>query len=110
MAADDVGDHVGHLRVLDAAGLLHGGKLILQARPKLAGDAALLLEQLGAGAPFLDLLGDALIAGGQLLGVLGHQLADLLGTVLRARPVRHQQRSSQSETASKPDQHQILSV
>src|SRR4051794_17657537 len=86
MAADDVGDHVAHLRVLEAPGLLERRELILQARLELAGDSALLKDQLGAPAlALLDLLRNALEPRGQLFGVLGHQVAELFG----AARVRH---------------------
>ena len=51
MAANDIGDHAAHLRILDAAGLLHRGELILEPRPELAGNTALFLDQLRL-APF----------------------------------------------------------
>src|SRR5438445_13609792 len=70
VAPDDVGDHVAHLRVSQAAGLLEGGELILETRLELTGDPALLLDQFPAGAfALLDLPGDALETRGQFFVV-----------------------------------------
>ena len=61
VAADDVGDHVAHLRVLDAAGLLQGGELVLQPRLELRGRSGIPPAiSFGLAPLLLDLLGDAL--------------------------------------------------
>jgi len=110
VTADDVGDHVAHLRVLQAARLLERGELVLEARLELAGDPAFLLDQFPAGAfALLDLLGDALKTCGQLFGILGHQLADFRGTV-GAHAIRRKDCRPHNKTAAKPNQHQPVSI
>ena len=84
--------------------------MIFEPRPKLARDPAFLLDELRGRAFLLDLFGDALIAGGELLGVLRHQPADFVGAVLRTCALGHQHQSRKGNTAGKPNQHPILSV